>query len=61
MRAISHAMVTVDEEYSHVSGLRFVPSADLVAFEDLGGVKIAEVLPRHCHGSTRAQRSTDGR
>ena len=60
MRAISHAMVTVDEDIPTSQGYEFVPSADLVAFEDLGGVKIAST-PRRCPGSTRVRPSTAGR
>ena len=59
MRAISHAMVTVDEDIPTSQGYEFVPSADLVAFEDLGGVKIAEYsapLSRIHQGATEYRR-----
>ena len=60
MRAISHAMVTVDEDIPTSQGYEFVPSADLVAFEDLGGVKIAEYsapLSRIHQGATEYRRA----
>lgn len=60
MRAVSHAMVTVDEDIPTSQGYEFVPSADLVAFEDLGGVKIAEYsapLSRIHQGATGYRRA----
>ena len=42
MRAISHAMVTVNEDLPTTHGYEFMPSASLVAFEDMGDVKLAE-------------------
>ena len=42
MRAISHAMVTVNEDIPTSRGYEFVPSASLVTFEDFGDVKVAE-------------------
>ena len=60
MRAISHAMVTVDEDIPTSQGYEFVPSADLVAFEDMGGVKIAEYsapLSRIHQGATEYRRA----
>ena len=59
MRAISHAMVTVDEDIPTSQGYEFVPSADLVAFEDLGDVKVAEYsapLSRIHQGATEYRR-----
>ncbi len=60
MRAISHAMVTVDEDIPTSQGYEFVPSADLVAFEDLGDVKVAEYsapLSRIHQGATEYRRA----
>ena len=60
MRAISHAMVTVNEDIPTSQGYEFVPSANLVAFEDLGGVKIAEYsapLSRSHQGATEYRRA----
>ena len=60
MRSISHAMVTVDEDIPTSQGYEFVPSADLVAFEDLGDVKVAEYsapLSRIHQGATEYRRA----